>query len=835
MIKQVHRLWKTSLFIVCLAAVGLFGDAVSPRPGLSAEKIRFLVGGPLVFSLSVDALATFAETGEITGNFKTYARFLNDETLEMLRQGLNQPLPLDLLTVDHLAYSPLGREAIFNVGKVIRIHPKVNGFYGLRAAVIGAAAQAGPEGWTMIEAMQQFPTKSIDIRVGDLLRLRRELAVYFSYNQAVVEAIQTQAAAEAATQPPTDLATLADLSQPGPYRVVKETVIVENPAVRQTGAGLTVNYDFPVDVYLPQGLGTPAPIVIVSHGFGDVKESFTFIVEHLASHGFIGIIPNHVGSDLSYRKEYLEGRLNTLLSPMEFINRPQEITFLIDQLERLVSTSPTWATRLNLERIGVMGDSLGGSTVLALAGAEINYARLTAACDADNLILNFSLYLECRARFLPPQNYQLRDRRIKAVLTTHPVGGYLYGPEGMSQIEIPLMMISGSHDIVSPLVTEQIHPFIWLRSNPKYLALLNVGTHFSSKPGRDSAAGIFKLIAGENRDVGSRYSKTISTAFWHIYLQDQPEYSPYLTASYAKAASQGQPMQLDIIQSLAPTQLETAYGRKPPIPVIPAAIAATPPARDQSILAEIERTGVLKVAFRQDAAPFGYINPANEWDGYCGDMAIALGDHLSQKLDLPIGIEVVELTSTLQTRFDLVRNDHVHLECGPNTIRQDVEGIAFSNPVFTASAQFLAPKGQESTVNPNLPLSGVRLGVMAETTTETFVQNTYPGAKITRFTGPEARQEAVQAVSAGQIDAFVGDGILSYAELLRQNLPLTSFSVIPETPLTCEYYGLILPNDDPEWKTTIDQFMGSESKIHSEWLGDALPYVLDATDYCLNR
>jgi predicted dienelactone hydrolase len=71
--------------------------------------------------------------------------------------------------------------------------------------------------------------------------------------------------------------------------------------------GLTVNYDFDSDVYVPLGLTEPAPIVIISHGCGDVKESFTFLAEHLVSYGFTVILPDHVGSDLAYRKEYLGG------------------------------------------------------------------------------------------------------------------------------------------------------------------------------------------------------------------------------------------------------------------------------------------------------------------------------------------------------------------------------------------------------------------------------------------------------------------------------------------------------------------------------------------------
>lgn len=834
--KKLRRFLQTCLSTVALVSAGVAVDAIVPKTAQSAETIRILATGPFLFDLSIDSLATFAETGEVTGNFANYARFMNDETLALLRMGLNRKIPLDVVTVDNLAYSPLGRETLYNLGKVVQVYRGVNGQKGLRAAVIGAAAKADAEGWTMIDVLREFPTDTIEIELADLLQLRRELSLYYSYNNAVVETIQAQAQTEAAAQSSVNTAGLADLSQRGPYQFTRSIITVENPAVRQTQQGLSVNYEFDVDVYLPQNLTAPAPIVIISHGFGDVKESFTFLAEHLASYGFIAIVPDHVGSDLQYREVYLQGRLNTLLSPMEFVNRPQEISFLIDKLEELVAESPEWARLLDLDNIGMAGDSLGSSTTLAIAGAEINYARLVQACNRDSILLNFALYLECRAQYLPPQNYDLRDPRVKAVVAGHPLGGALYGPEGMAKIDVPLLMVSGSKDIVAPVVTEQFHPFIWLQTEPKYLALLDVGTHFSSKPGRD-AAGFFKLIAGENRDVGTAYYQAISVAFWNTYLRGDETYLPYLTARYAEQISEGKPMTLDIITSLAPEQIEATYGRRVPVPIIPEPIAAAVPPRADSILEEINETGVLRVAFRRDAVPFGFINRQDAWDGYCGDAAIALSDYLTEELDREVAVEIAELTSTLDNRFDLVRDGTVHLECGPNTIRNDVAGVIFSNPFFTSSTQFLIPAGTEASVNPNLPLSGVKLGVLSNTTTQNFVEERYPNADIVTFSGVEGRQNAIAATASGEIDAFVGDGILSYGEVVLEQRSFDRFALIPELPLTCDFYGFILPNDDPQWRTVVNQFLVSdaENTVSSKWFESIYPETLNKAAYCLNQ
>jgi predicted dienelactone hydrolase/ABC-type amino acid transport substrate-binding protein len=834
---RLRRFLHTSLAAAALAVGGAFLDASQPRPSYSAEEIRITTTGPLVVTISVDSLETFAETGEVTGDLKLASRFMNDYLLEQLQTALTFNMPLDVVTVGNVAYSPLGRDALFNLGKVVQSTPGENGAVALRAAVINAAAQADGEGWTIVDALREFPTRSIDIDLKDLLALRRELSLYFSYNQAANRAIQAQAQATASTEADLDVASLPDLSQPGPYSFRKTTVTVTNPAIRQTADGLTVNYDFASDVYVPEGLSAPAPIVIISHGFGDVKESFTYLAEHLVSYGFIVILPEHVGSDLAYRQEYLSGFLNTLLSPVEFINRPQEISFLIDRLEELAAESPEWAAIADLDRIGVVGDSLGASTALALGGAEINYPRLLDNCDQDNIIFNVALYLECRARFLPPQNYNLKDPRIKAIVAAHAVGGGLYGPEGFSQIDVPIMMVSGSNDIVSTVVTEQIHPFVWLQTDTKYMAMLEDGTHFSTKPGRDGAEGIFALLAGEHRDVGTRYYKLLSVAFWNAHLKDQEQYLPYLTARYGEVISEGQPMGLDIISQLTAAQLEAANGGSTPIPVFPAAVVPPPAPREETVLAEIERTGVLKVGMRKDAAPFGFINQDNAWDGYCGDLAISLADYLTKELNLDRPIEVVELTSTLGDRYDQVRNDTIQLECGPNTIRTDEPGIAFSNPFFISSAQFLIQAGASDRVNPNLPLTGLRLGVLSDSTTESFVQTNYPNADIVSLAGPEGRKTGIEEVAQGNLDAFVGDGILTYAELQLEGRPIQNFALIPELPLTCEFYGLALPNNDPDWQTMVNQYLVSDGggEVAQKWFAELYPETLNQAGLCLNQ
>src|ERR1700722_20103770 len=58
----------------------------------------------------------------------------------------------------------------------------------------------------------------------------------------------------------------------------------------------------PVKVYLPKGEG-PFPVVIFSHGLGGSRDGYEYLGRHWASHGYVGVHLQHLGSDSSVLKD----------------------------------------------------------------------------------------------------------------------------------------------------------------------------------------------------------------------------------------------------------------------------------------------------------------------------------------------------------------------------------------------------------------------------------------------------------------------------------------------------------------------------------------------------
>jgi predicted dienelactone hydrolase len=176
---------------------------------------------------------------------------------------------------------------------------------------------------------------------------------------------------------------------------------------------------------------------------------------------------------------------------------------------------------------------------LALAGAQIDFDRVKRSCN-PNRSLNISVLVQCRANKLKPQRYTLQDPRIKAIFAINPLGSTLFGKQGLSQIRIPVFLIGGSDDIVTPAVPEQVYPFTWLQTPDKYLAMMVKGTHFSTQNISNSGS-IFPVadnFIGPDPARAQVYTKALSLAFFQTHLADRREFQIYLNAGYAKSLAQ---------------------------------------------------------------------------------------------------------------------------------------------------------------------------------------------------------------------------------------------------------------------------------------------------------
>ncbi|XDE64841.1 hypothetical protein AB3M80_14230 [Arthrospira platensis BEA 1257B] len=78
----------------------------------------------------------------------------------------------------------------------------------------------------------------------------------------------------------------------------------------------------------------------------------------------------------------------------------------------------------------------------------------------------------------------------------------------------------------------------------------------------------------------------------------------------------------------------------------------------------------------------------------------------------------------------------------------------------------------------------------------------------------QTRADAVRDVLNREINAFASDGLLLIGEVLRQaDINPQDYAIIPQQPLTCEFYGMIVPEGDIAWLNTINSLILVEETL----------------------
>lgn len=533
-----------------LGGLSLIAFPTLALPALSAERI-YVNYSVIERSVPIEALEIYAKEGKITDDLRAYTRYLSPAQRQQFRQGLQTRIDLDPVTVSQFLYTPIGERLLQRISQVIQTPSRRPAFLALRASLILAAAS--PEGLTPLNILQRFPLQGVRVDVARGLNILSSIERLVQQTAAAVQATQmdyTEAEFEEALQA---FSRGRDLRFRGPFAWQKVTFNLTDSSRADLGLGRGPR-QFPVDVYLPDLAQTqPQPVIVISHGLGSDRQTFAYLAEQLASYGFVVAVPEHPGSSSQQLIALVTGQAREVAEPAEFIDRPLDITFLLNELAQRSQSDPQFQGRLNLEQVGVIGQSFGGYTALALAGAPLNFEKLQQECgERLEQTLDVSLVLQCQALVLPRQDYNLSDDRVKAVIAINPITSAVFGQESLSQIQVPTMIVGGTADTIAPALLEQIRPFTWLTTPDKYLVVMEGGTHLSVT-GESASSDLVAAPAaleGPAPIVARSYVEALSVAFFETYVANQPTYARYLTPAYTTVISRP-PLELSISQTLS--------------------------------------------------------------------------------------------------------------------------------------------------------------------------------------------------------------------------------------------------------------------------------------------
>jgi predicted dienelactone hydrolase len=176
--------------------------------------------------------------------------------------------------------------------------------------------------------------------------------------------------------------------------------------------------------------GGKCPVILFSHGAGGSPHYLMPLAHFWAEQGYICLMPTHSDSlrlagvrrslDDTEREQVVSASLEDWKNWLE---RPLDMSFLMDSFAELEQQESQLEGRLDYLRIGVAGHSLGGHTAQLLGGATMDLPNGRKEC--------------CFA-----------DPRVRAVVVLSSAGVGIFGftADSWRRIRVPMMTMAGSLD-----------------------------------------------------------------------------------------------------------------------------------------------------------------------------------------------------------------------------------------------------------------------------------------------------------------------------------------------------------------------------------------------------
>lgn len=506
------------------------GAAIS-LPAQAAERINIQVG-PIKQTLYVSDLEEFAKTGQVPSRLRLYEALLTPEIRTMLnnRVSLN-PAMADRMVADILA-SPNGELLLDSLS---RVAPSLT-VEQIRSAIRLAARQTN--GLHMLGVLRAVPQETLEIDLTAALALVSQLNLSRLEGDALSSVLERELLVSDAIALPDGI----DPTTPGPMEVTQRSFrFVDGERSRL----------IPLDVYVPdKAVVEDAPLVVLSHGFAADRKFLTYVGEHLASYGLTVVAVEHVGSNV-------EALNDTALDPSavqepsrilpanEFLDRPRDISHVLDRLTWMEQVSPMLGGKFDTERVVMIGHSLGGYTGFALAGAQLDLSALPPFCDSLTPVgLSPADWLQCAAVDLPEVTANLSDERIVQVIAMNPLVGRLFGRKGLGDVTVPSIILTGTKDGVTPTLTQQLGPFNQLGGANKHLVAVIGGTHLSVGDPDNVNESLTQIpfmpeLSGEQTARLRQYLKALSLSVAMQHTSEAETYDIFLQPAYAQQFSTG--------------------------------------------------------------------------------------------------------------------------------------------------------------------------------------------------------------------------------------------------------------------------------------------------------
>ena len=187
--------------------------------------------------------------------------------------------------------------------------------------------------------------------------------------------------------------------------------------------------------------GQKLPIILLSHGSMGAAVNYSWIAEPLARHGYVVLGVSHFGESPAFGAATINPT-----TVAKFGDRTRDFKVALDYL----LAQPAWAGHVDPQRIGLLGHSAGGATVMMLAGGKIVGADIAAYCRTEAAKGDKSCLYPAAAMADPKQAPEALGRPVRAIVAMDPALGQGVSKASLAAVTAPALLIGSAQNDFLP-------------------------------------------------------------------------------------------------------------------------------------------------------------------------------------------------------------------------------------------------------------------------------------------------------------------------------------------------------------------------------------------------
>jgi ABC-type amino acid transport substrate-binding protein len=253
-------------------------------------------------------------------------------------------------------------------------------------------------------------------------------------------------------------------------------------------------------------------------------------------------------------------------------------------------------------------------------------------------------------------------------------------------------------------------------------------------------------------------------------------------------------------------------------------------------LERVRESGVFKIGYRTDAAPYSYENSAGEPAGYVVDLCREVASATKKELALS-DLTVEYVTVTAEDRFDAVANGAIDILCEATTASLSRRKLVdFSLMTFIDGASVMVRNDGPQSFK---ELAGQKIGVHAGTTTEAALKRSLSELNLqAEVVAVPDHKDGVEMLANGDLAAYFADRAILVFLLIGPDAPKNL--IISKDYLSREPYALALARNDDDFRLLVDSTLArlyrskTIEKVFARNFGNAKPSDVLQALYVIN-